>query len=62
MCVATTFYPTGVFAKHDWNDPLKEDYMGRTCSSNGRTAFRLLVVKADGRRVMGRPTLRWIVF
>jgi hypothetical protein len=36
--------------------------MGGTCSTNGekRIAFRLLVVKPEGRRSLGRPIRRWV--
>jgi hypothetical protein len=35
--------------------------MGRACSTNGekRNAYRILVVKPEGRRQQGRPILMW---
>jgi hypothetical protein len=36
--------------------------MGGPCNTNGenRNAYRLLVGKPDGRRLLGRPRLRWV--
>jgi hypothetical protein len=36
--------------------------MGRACSTNGepRNAFRLLVGKPEGKRLVGRPGRRWV--
>jgi hypothetical protein len=41
---------------------LKEDEMGRACSTNGETrnAYRILVEKPEGKRPLGRPTRRWV--
>jgi hypothetical protein len=38
----------------------KKDAMGGTCSTNGkrRNAYRLLVGKPEGRRLLGRPRRR----
>jgi hypothetical protein len=36
--------------------------MGGPCSTNGekRNAYRLLVVKPEGKRPLGRPRRRWV--
>jgi hypothetical protein len=36
--------------------------MGRACSTNGekRNAYRSLVAKPDGKRLLGRPRCRWV--
>jgi hypothetical protein len=36
--------------------------MGRACSTNGtkRNAYRILVVKLERKRPLGRPRLRWV--
>jgi hypothetical protein len=36
--------------------------MGRACSTNGekRNASRILVVKPEGKRPLGRPRHRWV--
>jgi hypothetical protein len=41
---------------------LKEDEMGRACSTNGETrnAYRILVGKPEGKRPLGRPRRRWV--
>jgi hypothetical protein len=41
---------------------VKEDEMGRACSTNGEkmNAYRILVVKPEGKRPQGRPRLRWV--
>jgi hypothetical protein len=41
---------------------IKEDKMGRACSTNGgkRNAYRTLVGKPEGRRPLGRPRRRWV--
>jgi hypothetical protein len=40
----------------------EEDEMGGACSTNGekRNAYRLSVVKPEGRRPLGRPRRRWL--
>jgi hypothetical protein len=41
---------------------MKEDAMGRTCSTNERdeNAYRILVGKPEGKRSPGRPRRRWV--
>jgi hypothetical protein len=41
---------------------VKEDEMGRACSTNGerRNVYRILVGKPEGRRSLGRPARRWV--
>jgi hypothetical protein len=36
--------------------------MGSACSTNGekRNAYRMLVGKLDGKRLLGRPRRRWL--
>jgi hypothetical protein len=43
-------------------DQVKEDEMGRECSTNGenRNAYRILVGKPEGKRPLGRPRRRWV--
>ena len=33
--------------------------MGRACSQNGRSAFKILTRKPTGKRPLGRPRHRW---
>jgi hypothetical protein len=49
-----------LFAKCNYNDKVKEDEMGRTCSTNGekRNAYRISVGKPEGKRPLGRPRRR----
>jgi hypothetical protein len=44
-------------------DEVKEDEMGRACSTNGekRNACRILVGKPDGKRSLGRPRCSWVI-
>jgi hypothetical protein len=44
------------------NDQVKEDQMGRACRTNDerRNAYRILVGKPQGRRLLGRPRRRWV--
>jgi hypothetical protein len=43
-------------------DQVKEDEMGRACSTNGekRNAYRILAGKPEGKRPLGRPRRRWV--
>jgi hypothetical protein len=36
--------------------------MGRACSTNGekKNAYRILVGKPEGKRLLGRPRCRWV--
>jgi hypothetical protein len=45
---------------YNYNDEVKEDEMGRTCSTYGerRNAYRILVGKPEGKRTLGRPRQR----
>jgi hypothetical protein len=42
-------------------DQVKKCEMGGTCDTNGerRGAYRALVGKPEGRRLLGRPRRRW---
>jgi hypothetical protein len=44
------------------NDQVKEDEMGRACSTTGvkRYVYRILVRKPEGKRPIGRPRRRWV--
>jgi hypothetical protein len=41
---------------------VKEDKMGRACSTNGakNNAYRILVRNPKGKRPLGRPRHRWV--
>jgi hypothetical protein len=41
---------------YNWNDQVKENEMGRVCSTNGakRNAYRISVRKTEGKRPLGR--------
>jgi hypothetical protein len=41
---------------------VKEDEMGKACSTNGdkRIAYRVLVGKPEGKRLLGKPRRRWV--
>jgi hypothetical protein len=43
-------------------DQVKEDEMGRACSTNGEkiNACRIWVGKPEGKRPLGRPRRRWV--
>jgi hypothetical protein len=47
---------------HNLYSSLMEDEMGRTCSMNGenRIAYRILVGKSEGNRLLGRQRRRWL--
>jgi hypothetical protein len=49
-----------LFSKHILNDQIKEDEIGRACSTHGekRNACRILVGKPDGKRPLERPRRR----
>jgi hypothetical protein len=49
-----------LLAKHNYNDQIKEEEMGRACSTNGEkmNAYRVLVGKREGKRLLGRPRRR----
>jgi hypothetical protein len=48
-------------AKYNYNYKVKDDEMGRSCSTNGvkRNACRIFVGKAEGKRQKGRPRREW---
>jgi hypothetical protein len=41
---------------------IKEDEIGRECSTNGakRNAYGILVLNPEGKRPLGRPRRRWV--
>jgi hypothetical protein len=43
------------------NDQVKEDEIGRACSTHGekRKSYSVLVGKPEGKRPLGRPRRRW---
>jgi hypothetical protein len=45
-----------------YNDQVKEDEMGRACSTNEekRSAYRILMGEPEGKRPLGRPSRRWV--
>jgi hypothetical protein len=49
-----------LLGKHNLNEQLKEDEMGRACSTSGekRNAYRILVGKPEAKRPLGRPRHR----
>jgi PAS domain-containing protein len=51
-----------LFARYNENDEIKEDEMGRECSTNGekRNAYRTLMGKPEGKRPLGSPRSRWV--
>jgi hypothetical protein len=52
-----------LFAKYNYSKQVKEDEMGRVCSTHGeekKNAYRLSVVKPEGKRPLGRPRCRWV--
>jgi hypothetical protein len=50
-----------LFSNFASSDQVKEDEMGRACSTNGgkRNAYRILVGKPEGKRPLGKPRRRW---
>jgi hypothetical protein len=44
------------------SNQVEEDEMGGACSTNGEksSVYRLLVVKPEGKRPLGRPRHRWV--
>jgi hypothetical protein len=46
---------------YNWNDKIKEDVIGKTCSTHGekRNAYSVLVGKSEGKRLLGRIRPRW---
>jgi hypothetical protein len=44
-----------------WNDQVKEDEMGRACSTRGEkiNAYGILVGTPKGKKPLGRLMLRW---
>jgi hypothetical protein len=51
-----------LIAKYNYSYRVKEDEMGRACSTNGasRNAYRILVRKPEEKRPLGRPRRRWV--
>jgi hypothetical protein len=49
------------FAKHNYNDQVMKDEMGRACSTQGekRNAYRIFVGRPEGKRPLGRYKCRW---
>jgi hypothetical protein len=52
----------GTPCNSQYYDQVKEDEMGRECSTNveKRNANRILVGKPEGKRTLGRPRCRWV--
>jgi hypothetical protein len=59
---STAYLYNSFLQKHNYNAQVKEDEMGRACSTNGakRNAYRILVAKPGGNRPLGRPRRRWV--
>jgi hypothetical protein len=51
-----------LLAKHNYNDQVKEDEMGRACSTNGekRNAYSILVGKPEEKRPLERLRRWWV--
>jgi hypothetical protein len=47
--------------KYYYDDRIKEDGMGRTCSTYGemRNALKILVGRPEVKRTVGKPQRRW---
>jgi hypothetical protein len=45
-----------------YNDKVKEHEIGRSCSTNGekRNAYRVLVIRPEGKRQLRRSRRRWV--
>jgi hypothetical protein len=50
-----------LYCSPNWDDQIKEDEMGGTCSAYGemRNVYRILIGKPEGRRPLGVPRHRW---
>jgi hypothetical protein len=50
-----------LFAKYNQNDQVKEEEMGRACSTHGekRNACRVFMGKPEGKRPLERSRRRW---
>jgi hypothetical protein len=50
-----------LFAKYNYNNQVKEDTMGRACSTHGemRNAYRILVEEPEGKKPLGRHKRGW---
>jgi hypothetical protein len=55
-------YNLVLLAKRKQNDQVKEDEMGRACSTNGekRDPYRILVGKPEEKGALRRPRSRWV--
>ena len=51
-----------LFSKHNYNDQVKEEEVGKACRTNGerRNAYRTLVGKPEGRRTLGKRRRLWV--
>jgi hypothetical protein len=47
------------FAKYNYNE-VKEDETGRARMGEKHNAYRILVEKPEGKRLLGRPRHRWV--
>jgi hypothetical protein len=50
-----------LFIRYNQNDQVKEDEMGRACSTHGREegSMQAFGGKLEGKRLLGRPRSRW---
>jgi hypothetical protein len=51
-----------LFAKYNYNDQVKENEMGRACSTHGeemKNACRVFVGNPEGKRTLGIHRRRW---
>jgi hypothetical protein len=46
----------------NYNDRVKENQMGRKCSTNGekRNTYKILMGKPEGKRPLEKPRRRWV--